>query len=242
MNVGGKIMIFFVSFLDSPWREFSWFNFEVFFCKTWLKWKTKAEGFVNSTTNIIWTMLEAREPWTNWKGMVIPIFSPSQRPFLQLRIWYFCSLFLLFTTDLNGLVKFFISTDEINLPRTWVVSFFLCYIKEELLRSEEGEKENLLRVIVLVNNCFCIENYVNKIKENLLGKSIILGPVVSFLFVFCFFSGWRKKFVPQKSIIFLHLTLNANTTHFPLKFYFPLVTVLGQFAYVLCSFPSEHIR
>lgn len=53
------------------------------------------------------------------------------------------SFFLLFTTDLNGLVKFFISTDEINLPRTWVVSFFLCYIKEELLRSEEGEKENL---------------------------------------------------------------------------------------------------
>lgn len=51
------------------------------------------------------------------------------------------------------------------------------------------------RVIVLVSNCFCIENYVNKIKENLLGKSIILGPVVSFFFFFDFsfsvLEGWN---------------------------------------------------
>lgn len=81
------------------------------------------------------------------------------------------------TTDLNGLVKFFISTDEINLPhRTW--SFFACafsLLKSELLRREKGTFFRC--AIVWVNNCFCIENYVNKIKENLLGKSIILGPV-----------------------------------------------------------------
>lgn len=119
-------------------------------------------------------------------------------------------------------------------PRTWVVgvSFFflpplvflcaVCYIKEELLRGtkEEEEKEPFcVRVIVWVNNCFCIENYVNKIKENLLGKSIILGPVVSFpslffsgpVFLICNFSVFGLHRNKKRAEI--HRTLTAFDHH-----------------------------
>lgn len=92
-----------------------------------------------------------------------------------------------------------------------------------------------------MNNCFCIDNYVNKIKENLLGKSIILGPVVSF---FVAFSGPRiygteNKFSPLLGrALHEHWLSASDTSTFlivnSLKFYFPLVRRVGQFAYALC--------
>lgn len=66
--------------------------------------------------------------------------------------------------------------------------FFFSYdIKEELLR---WRRKNLLRVIVLVNNCFCIENYVNKIEGKPLGKiDNLRASFVSFsFFLFALFS------------------------------------------------------
>lgn len=111
----------------------------------WLKCKFHAEGYVNNRNNFSpqpckarkhvnreWTRKDRDERRKKLNGTVKTLLSFFFSFHLQLRIWYsriFFSFFsFLFTTDLNGLVKFFISTDEINLPpRTLRRVFFFCF-------------------------------------------------------------------------------------------------------------------
>lgn len=105
-----------------------------------------------------------------------------------------------------------------------------------------------------MNNCFCIENYVNKIKGKPLGKiDNLRASFVSFSFLFfgalfpsftmekhsVFFRRknlWHLKAVPfVEALNFWHAHISH---HIHLNFRSRLGS-LGQFTYVLCAHPTS---
>lgn len=114
-----------------------------FFSLFWLKCKFHAEGYVNNK----YISPEERSTWT---------VKASHHPSDSLDLIRFIPLHItpssISTADLNGLVKFFISTDEINLPhRTWVRFAWCFFAIKERTAVRMRVKGNLFSAV-----CNCV--------------------------------------------------------------------------------------